>query len=312
MAHNYYDVLAIGKAATEEEIKKAYRKLAVKYHPDKNKGDKAAEEKFKEVSEAYEVLSDPEKRKMYDRFGKDWKHYKDAGPQARDFDGSRNGNGGRSGRRQQQQYSAEDFENIFGGGGGGAESIFENIFGQGFAGGTGRGARNVRGQDLTAETTVTLDEAYHGATRLIKLAGQTIKVKIKPGIKDGQVLKIPGKGAPGHNGGASGDFFLTVKISEHPELTRKGNDLYQDVPVDLYVAVLGGKVNVKTFKGTVKLDISKETANGTPLRLAGLGMPDYDDHSKHGDLYVKVQLELPKNLTQKEIDLFTHLAELRK
>ncbi|ACF12532.1 heat shock protein DnaJ domain protein [Chloroherpeton thalassium ATCC 35110] len=304
MNRNYYDILGVQKSATEEEIKKAYRKLAVKYHPDKNAGNKEAEENFKAVNEAYEVLSDPEKRKMYDRFGKDWKHYKEAGPQARDFDRSQF-----SGKRRQNAYSNAGHEEFFSGDGG--ESFFDSFFGSGF-GGRGRKAQAFRGQDITAEINITLKDAYNGTEQLFKVGSQTIKLKIKPGIKDKEVLRLAGQGAPSPNSGQKGDLLLTVNILPDDTFERKGNDLHCQIPVDLYTAILGGKVNVKTFKGTVKLDIPKESDNGMKLRLGGLGMPDYDLQGKYGDLIATVSVQLPQRLTKKEIALFKELAALRQ
>jgi len=300
MNRNYYDILGVAKGAAEEDIKKAYRKLAVKYHPDKNAGNKEAEENFKAVNEAYEVLSDPEKRKMYDRFGKDWKHYKESGPQARDFDWSRF-----TGQRQ-GAYSGSDYGDMFGG-----DGFFDSFFGQGF-GGRRRRAQTFRGQDITAEINITLKDAYDGAEQLFKIGAQTIKLKIKKGIKDKEVLRLAGQGALSPNGGPKGDLLLTVNVVSDEIFERKGNDLYCDVPVDLYTAILGGKVNVKTLKGTVKLDIPKESANDMKLRLSGLGMPDYDRPGTYGDLMVTISVQLPKNLTAKEVLLFKQLATLRE
>jgi curved DNA-binding protein len=304
---DYYKVLGVSKTATPEEIKKAYRKLALKYHPDKTRGDKAAEEKFKDINEANEVLSDLEKRKKYDQFGEDWKQYQEAGAQPGGFDWSKYA-GGRGGRTQ--QMSREEFDSMFADEGVG--DLFELLFGQ--RGGQRRGRRSVaiNGEDLNAATTVSLEEAYSGSTRLIRLDGQTIKVTIKPGITDGQVLRIAGKGEPGIGGGSSGDLYLTIRIMTHPEFLRTGNDLYIDLPVELYAAVLGGKAQVKTLKGTVKVDIPKETPNGKVLRLRGLGMPIYGRKNEFGNLFVKVVIQIPEHLSEHEIDLFRKLAALRK
>jgi len=304
---DYYKVLGVSSTATQEEIKKAFRTLALKYHPDKTKGDRAAEEKFKEINEANEVLSDPEKRKKYDQFGQDWKHYQEAGGQPGGFDWSRyaSGQGGRG-----RQMSSEEFESMFGSGGVG--DIFELLFGQ--RGGTRRGRRSaaIPGEDFSAETTISLEEAYRGSTRLIRLDGQTIKVTLKPGIADGQDLRIPGKGAPGVHGGPNGDLYLTVRISPEPGFERRGNDIHCDLPVDLYTAVLGGKTEVKTFKGAVNVTIPKGTQTGTELRLKGLGMPVYGRKDEYGNLIVKVVVEIPQNLSEAETELFRKLAAHRR
>jgi len=304
---DYYKVLGVSSTATQEEIKKAFRSLALKYHPDKTKGDRAAEEKFKEINEANEVLSDPEKRKKYDQFGQDWKHYQEAGGQPGGFDWSRYASGqGARGR----QMSSEEFESMFGSGGVG--DIFELLFGQ--RGGTRRGRRSaaIPGEDFSAETTISLEEAYRGSTRLIRLDGQTIKVTLKPGIADGQDLRIPGKGAPGVRGGPSGDLYLTVRISPEPGFERRGNDIHCDLPVDLYTAVLGGKTEVKTFKGAVNVTIPKGTQTGTELRLKGLGMPVYGRKDEYGNLIVKVVVKIPQNLSEAETELFRKLAAHRR
>ncbi len=303
---DYYHVLGVGTAATPDEIKKAYRKLAFKHHPDKTRGDKAEEETFKEINEAHEVLSDPEKRKKYDQFGAEWKHYEEAGAQPGGFDWSKYAadQGG-----QGHRVSREEFEASFADGGVG--DLFELLFGQHSRQGRGRRSVAVKGEDLDAETTLSLEEAYNGSARIIHLNGQTIRVTIKPGIADMQVLRVPGKGRSGRNAGASGDLYLTIKIAPHPVFHRRGNDLHRDVSVELYTAVLGGKAHVKTLNGTVKVDIPKETLNGTELRLVGLGMPVYDEKNAFGNLFVKIDIRIPDHLREEEIELFRQLAAFR-
>ncbi|HNW60857.1 MAG TPA: J domain-containing protein [bacterium] len=305
---DYYKILGVSQNASPEEIKKAYRKLALKYHPDKNTGDKAAEDKFKEINEANEVLSDPEKRKKYDQFGADWKQYEQAGARPGGFDWSKYASG--FGRQRSGGDPAEAFGRNFSGEGMG--DLFEMLFGQRFDQQTGRSRRVLKGQDLEAETTLTLEEAYAGTTRVIQLEGQTIRVNIKPGSADGQILRIPGKGGPGLSGGPNGDLYLTLRIAPHAVFQRKGDDLYCEVPVDLYTAVLGGKVLVHTLKGAVKADVASETRNGTVLRLRGLGMPVYGKKGEFGSLFATLTLHLPEHLTPEEIELFRKLAELRK
>ncbi|MCX7878937.1 MAG: DnaJ domain-containing protein [Ignavibacteria bacterium] len=300
---DYYKILGVSKNATQDEIKKAYRKLAVKYHPDKNPGNKEAEAKFKEINEANEVLSDPVKRKQYDELGANWQQYQRAGG----FDWN----------RYRQDHTNETFFTDFGGfSSGDFSDFFEAFFGRGFGGSTGhRGSshrRVVKGEDIHAELNITLEEAYNGTEKLFELNGQRIKLKIKKGIKDGQILKLAGKGYPGLNGGPNGDLLLTIHIQKHPDFERIDDDLYVTVPLDIYTAVLGGKIEVKTLKGKVKINIPPETPNGKTLRLAGLGMPRYGHESIKGDLYVKIELQTPRNLSSEEIKLFRKLSELRK
>jgi curved DNA-binding protein len=304
---DYYKILGVGTKATQEEIKKAYRKLALKHHPDKTKGNKAAEEKFKEINEANEVLSDPEKRKKYDQFGADWKQYEQAGAQPGGFDWSKYATGQ---GEQSRRMNREDFDATFADEGVG--DLFEMLFGQHRS--QRRGGRNpaVKGEDLDAEATLSLEEAYSGATRLIQLHGQTIRVTFKPGIADMQVLRVAGKGRVGRSGGPNGDLYLTTKIAPHPVFLRRGNDLHRTIFVELYTAVLGGKTQVNTLKGTVKVDIPRETSNGTELRLLGLGMPVYGKKNEFGNMYVKVEVRIPDHLTAQEIDLFKSLAALRE
>jgi curved DNA-binding protein len=304
---DYYKDLGVGKTATPAEIKKAYRTLAKKYHPDKTKGDKASEEKFKEINEANEVLSDPEKRKKYDQFGADWKHYEEAGAQPGGFDWSKYASG-RSG--QQHRTTTNESDGIFT-----DESVndlFEMLFGQRSGQRRGRRSVTVKGEDLETETTLSLEEAYLGTTRLIRLNGQTIKVTIKPGAADRQMLRIPGKGGVGLNGGPNGNLYLTIKIAPHPEFHRIGNDLHSNLPVELYTALLGGKTQIKTLKGKVTINIPKGTPNAKELRLRGLGMPIYAKKNEFGNLLVKVDIVLPENLSEQEMSMFRELASLRK
>lgn len=304
---DYYKVLGVAKTAATDEIKKAYRRLAKKYHPDKAKEDKAAEEKFKDINEANEVLSDPVKRKKYDQFGADWKQYEAAGAQPGGFDWSKytSGRGGQTHRTSTHESDAMFTDD-------GVGDLFEMLFGQRSSQRQGRRSVVIKGEDLETETTLSLEEAYHGTMRFIQLDGQRIKVTIKPGVADQQMLRIAGKGRDGLNGGPNGDLYLTVKIAPHPEFHRKGNDLHRDLPVELYTAVLGGKTQIKTLKGKVAVNIPKGTPNGKELRLQGLGMPVYGTKNEFGNLYVTIVVQLPDHLSEQEIELFRKLSTLRK
>lgn len=311
---DYYKVLGVSKNATQDEIKKAFRKLAVKYHPDKTKGDKASEQKFKEVNEANEVLSDPDKRKKYDQFGENWKSYQQQGGQQGGFDWSQYANPGAGGQRQYTYQG--DFGDIFGNSG--YSDFFETLFGQGFGGtqqkrgrGAGRRAAALKGEDMMAELEITLEEAYHGVSKVFNVDGESIKLKIKPGIEEGHLLKIPGKGNQGYNGGTSGDLLISIRITPGHIYERKGDDLYANLDVDLYTAALGGKASFRSFKGNVKVDIPKGSQNGKVLRLQKLGMPKYTKPNEYGNLYLKLNIIIPQNLSEKEIQLFKELQKIR-
>jgi curved DNA-binding protein len=291
---DYYKILGVSKTATAEEIKKAFRKLAVKYHPDKNPGDKTAEEKFKEISEANEVLSDPEKRKKYDELGENWQQYQGRGQEAYGRNQWENSGG--------QQYS---YSGGFGDEGGFSSDFFESFFGGRFGGGQSRGSQ--KGNDYRAEAEISLEEAFNGTTRLMEVNGEKLQMRFKPGTKDGQELRIKGKGGHGINKGERGDIYITVHVPRHPHFEVKGNDLYCEAPIDLYTAILGGKATIHTLKGMIKTDIPKETENGKVLRLKGMGMPVFGKENVYGDLYAKVKVILPKDLSHEEIELFQQL-----
>ncbi len=311
---DYYKILGVSKKASQDEIKKAYRKLAVKYHPDKNQGNKAAEERFKEINEAYEVLADPEKRKKYDQLGANWKQYQDAG-----FAGQHFGfGGGRPGGARYYTFEG-DPSDLFGGGG--FSDFFKAFFGGGMGGrfrqggfdtnGFGTGSYDLPGSDLTGEMHISLQEAYHGTHRIVNLGDEKIRVKIKPGAYDGLKLRVRGKGEKGR-GGKAGDLYLTIRVDKDPVFTRKGDDLYVDLPVDLYTALLGGNVQVRTLDGLVKMQIPEGVRNGQMLRLKGKGMPVYGKHSLHGDLYARVQVVLPQKLSPEQKELLRKMKALEK
>jgi curved DNA-binding protein len=292
---DYYKILGVEKSASAEEIKKAYRKLAVKYHPDKNQGDKKAEEKFKEANEANEVLGDPVKRKKYDDLGENWNNQQQYTNQ---------GNSRTHNQQHYSNYSSEGFE------GGDFSDFFEFVFGN-QSGRASRQARASRGNDYQANAEITLEEAYTGTIRLLEVNGEKLQIKLKPGTKDEQTLRIKAKGASGYNGGQRGDIFLKIHVKPHFLYERKEDDLYCEMNVDLYTAILGGKAIVNTLKGAINIDIPKETDNGKTLRLKGLGMPKYGKINEFGDLYAKVKLVLPKKLSKEEIDLFQQLKNKR-
>ncbi|MBI5403739.1 MAG: J domain-containing protein [Ignavibacteriae bacterium] len=304
---DYYKILGVEKTASQDEIKKAFRKLALKYHPDKTKGDKSAEEKFKEINEANEVLSDSSKRKKYDELGENYQYYQQHGNRSQGFDWSQYANTG--GSQRSYSFSGDDFGDFFGGSG--YSDFFDMLFGGAQKKRRGGRTMQARGQDYQAEMEITLEEAYSGTTRVFKLDTESIKLNIKPGVPDGHMLKIPGKGGQGRSGGASGDLLIKINILKHNVFERKGDDLYANLPVDLYTAVLGGKVEFKTLKGNVKIDIAKESEFGKTLRLGKLGMPVYGKPNEFGDLYLKLDIIMPKNLTAKEIKLFNDLKKLR-
>lgn len=321
---DYYRILGINKNAGEKEIKQAYRRLARKYHPDLNPGDKSAEAKFKEINEAYEVLSNPDKRQKYDRFGDHWQH-------AEQF--AKSGQGGA--RRDFGEGSATFTYGDFGDLG----SIFNNLFGDSNAG-LRTVHRRQRGQDLDYPIEVSLKEAYHGGKRTIQLqseepcsacggtgrvgnricticngSGGTVKlkrleVKLPPGVRDGSRIRISGQGKTGYRGGGRGDLYLVVKVLPHQLFRCQGDDLYTEVPVPLTVAMLGGEVGMPTLDGKLVLKIPPETQNGRVFRLAGKGMPCLDD-AKYGDMFARVKVILPTNLTQQERELFEQLRCFR-
>ena len=310
---DYYKILEVPRSADGKEIKKAFRRLARKYHPDVNKDDKAAEEKFKEINEAYEVLSDPEKRRMYDKFGNEWSRYQQAGGRPEDFDWSRwTGTAPGGGRPGYVQYGdLDDLQGLFGGG---FSDFFQQLFGAGstspFGGGRSGYARSRKGQNYEQPVTITLQEAYQGTKRILQLQGRRLEVKIPRGATTGTRVRIAGAGAAGVRGGVSGDLYLVVEVQPDARFERRGDDLHTEVPVGLYVALLGGEVAVPTLSGrSVMLHIPPETQNGKVFRLRGKGMSHLGNVRQHGDLYARVQVQLPQHLTEKERQLFAELRD---
>jgi curved DNA-binding protein len=297
---DYYNILGIEKNATADQVKSAYRKLARKYHPDLNPNDKEAQVKFQQVNEANEVLSDPEKRKKYDKYGKDWKHaeeFEKAQQERQAYGGS-------------QQYGGQSFS---GGGFGEGDfsDFFESMFGGGGARGGGGRQAKFRGQDYNAELRLNLSDAYTTHKQTMSVNGKNIRITIPAGIENGQVIKLKGHGAHGVNGGPNGDLYITFSITNDTKFRRDGNDLYLAVDLDLYTAVLGGDATIETMSGKVKLKVPAETQNGTKIRLKGKGFPVYKKEEQYGDLYVTYNIRIPGNLTEKEKELFTELSRLR-
>jgi curved DNA-binding protein len=301
---DYYKILGVEKSASQPDIKKAYRALAKKYHPDKTKGDKASEEKFKDISEAYEVLGDEQKRKQYDELGANWRHFQQQGGQYRGQPG-----GGFRGTR----YEGDPSEMF---GGSGFSDFFEQFFGGGFAqqgGGFRSRGQAPKGQDYEAEMAITLQEAYSGTSRLLTVNGQQLRITTKPGVADSQVLRIKGKGGPAiMAGGSPGDLYIRVQVQPLPGFERQGDDLHTRLQLEMYTAILGGEVQVNTLSGKLKLKIPAGTQNGKTLRLRGKGMPVYGKPDQHGDLYVKIEVQLPVHLTEEERGLMERLRELHQ
>src|SRR6056297_280747 len=294
---DYYKVLEIDSKASQADIKKAYRKLARKLHPDLNPNDAEAQRKFQQINEANEVLSDPEKRKKYDAYGKDWEHadaFEEAKRNQRASQGSRRRytSGGNTG----QQDFSDFFESMFGGGG------FST---------SGRSTAQFKGQDLNASLSLKLSDILQDQKQTLDLGSKKIRITIPAGVEDGQTIKISGYGGEGVNGGPKGDLYLTFQVLNDTPFKRVGSDLYITQPVDLYAALLGGKIEIKTITGKVKLTLKPETQNDTKVKLKGKGMPVYKKKDAFGNLYVTYKIKMPTNLTAKEKALFKQLAELR-
>ena len=286
---DYYKILGVEKTASQEEIKKAYRKLAVKHHPDKNPDNKAAEDSFKLANEANEVLGNPEKRKKYNELGENWQQYEKQGNQ---------GGGNPFGSQNYYQEGAND---PFGG-----QSGFSDFFEQFFSA-RGRGNGNPqsrKGGDYETEMEITLEEAYQGTSRIIQVDQEKLRISTKPGTKDEQQLRIKNKGAKGSGEGLRGDLFVRIKVKTHPTFIRKGNDLYFNQNIDLFTAVLGGEILVTTLSGQVKIKIAEGTQNGKSIRLRGKGMPIYDKPEVFGDFYIQLQVQIPTGLTDEQKELF--------
>lgn len=309
---DYYKTIGVKKDATQKEIKKAFRKLASKYHPDKNQGDKAAEDKFKEINEANEVIGNPEKRNKYDALGANWEAYQQGGGDWKQYAEQQRG-GSQGSHRGGQSFTFEgDPSDYFGKGGN--SSFFDMFFGQGNGASSAGGARRQRrgdGQSIEAEMPITLLEAYEGSKRTFELNGKKMRITIKPGSYDGQRVRIKGKGNPGANGGVHGDLFIIYKLTPDHRFQRKGDDLIYKAEVDLYTAILGGKVTIPTMTNSIKVSVPKGSKSGKSLRLKGKGMPVYGKTEQFGNLLVKLKIVLPKNLSDEEERLFKQLQRLR-
>jgi len=286
---DYYQILGLQKTATDKEIKNAYRKLARKFHPDLNPNDKEAEKKFQELNEANEVLSDPEKRKKYDQYGKDWQH-------GEEYEKARQAQG------QQRKWNGGDT------GGDGFSDFFESMFGGSSGFGGGRQTK-YRGQDYKAEVHLDLKEAYETHKQTLTVNGKNIRITVPAGIENGQTIKIAGHGGKGVNAGPDGDLYITFTVANDARLRRAGNDIYLKEDLDLYKAVLGGEIIIETLSGKIKLPVKAETQNGSVVRLKGKGFPVYKKDGQFGDLYVTFDIKIPTNLTERQKELFAELSK---
>ncbi len=302
---DYYNILGVERSADQKDIKRAYRKLARQYHPDVNPGDKAAEDRFKDINEAYEVLGDDEKRKQYDRLGSQYQQWQQMGGQGsvpwedlfRQAGGQQN--------IQYDMNGTDSFADIlnafFSGGMGGARGGRQRT----------RQAAGMRGRDIEQEVRISLHEAYHGTRRDFNRNGRRLSVAIPPGAKTGSRVRVAGKGESGYAGGPPGDLFLVVTVADDPTYERSGDDLTREWPLDLYTAVLGGEVEVPTLAGSVRLKVPPGTQSGQKFRLAGRGMPRLNQSGSHGDLYVRMLVQVPTHLTDREKELFEELSGLK-
>lgn len=300
---DYYKILGLDKSATDEDIKKAYRKLARKHHPDLNPGNAEAQKKFQQINEANEVLSDPEKRKKYDQYGENWKH-------AEQFEQARSQGGyGGQGFGGGQGGGFDGFGG-FEQGGSGFSDFFENLFGRSRGGGGRGGNGRYRGEDMNATLQLNLTEVYATQKQVVTINGKSLRITIPAGVEDGQVIKLKGHGHPGVNGGPSGDLYITFQILNNTTFSRTGNDLQTTVELPLYTAVLGGDVMLDTPGGKIKLKVQPETQNGTKIRLKGKGFPVYKQEGSFGDLFVTYSIKIPVGLTEQQKELFRQLAAL--
>lgn len=295
---DYYKILELDKNATEADIKKAYRKLARKYHPDLNPNDTEAKKKFQQINEANEVLSDPEKRKKYDTYGKDWQHaeqFEQARRQQQQYGG---GNAGG------QQYYSHEY------GGGDFSDFFESMFGNARSRQGGRQVK-FRGQDIEATLTLKLSDVYHTHKQVITVNGKSVRITIPAGVENGQKIKLKGYGGEGVNGGPHGDLYITFNIENDTAFKREVDSLHKDVVLDIYTAILGGEINVDTMDGKVKLKVKPETQNGTKVKLKGKGFPVYKKEGEFGDLFITYQINIPTGITENERKLFEELSKMR-
>jgi curved DNA-binding protein len=291
---DYYEVLGVPKSATQDDIKNAFRKLARKHHPDLNPNDKDAKAKFQRINEANEVLSDPDKRKKYDKHGKDWQH-------AEEFDKARKSQTRPAGSWQQRSFDGAEEDDF--------SDFFESLFGGG--GSSRRGGRaKAKGQDWNAELKLSLEQVYTTHPQTITIDGKNIRITIPAGTENEQRIRLKGHGGKGTNGAPDGDLYITFIIADDPVFKRKGNDLYATVDLDLYSAVLGGEKTIDTFSGKLKLKVNPETQNGTKIRLKGKGFPVYKKEGHFGDLYITYNIQIPTNLNEKQKELFKQLANM--
>lgn len=297
---DYYKSLGVDKKATADQIKKAYRKLARKYHPDVNPGDKEAEKKFKEINEANEVLSNAENREKYDKYGENWKHgeqYEQAQNQQRQYQSQQSGSFGGADFGEGADFS-DFFQSMFGGSGFGRSS-------------RGSASGKFKGEDVSAELNLTLRDVANTHQQTFNINGKKVRITIPAGVSNGQKIKLKGYGNPGHNGGPSGDLLITFNIKDDPQFKRTGDHLSSEVEIDLFTAILGGTVQIKTLDGSVNLKVKPETQNGTKVRLKGKGFPVYKKEGEFGDLIVTYLVKMPTNLSVKEKELFQQLKDLK-
>ncbi|MFD2289007.1 DnaJ domain-containing protein [Pedobacter petrophilus] len=288
---DYYKILDLKTSASIDDIKKAYRKLARKYHPDLNPNNEEANKKFQQINEANEVLSDPDKRKKYDKYGKDWQHADQLDAQQR--------------QRSQSQGGGSGYSGGFGG------DDFSDFFSSMFGGGAGRSSRQspFKGQDYNADLQLNLKDAYTTHKQTLTVNGRQVRITIPAGVENGQKIKLSGYGAPGANNGQPGDLYIKFNISEDPKFKRKGNDIYIQEEIDVYTAILGGEKIVDTLNGKVKLQVPAGTQPDATLRLKGKGFPVYKKDNQFGDLYIKWQVKLPTNLNEAQKELFEKLSK---